>query len=71
MYKRQAKVCIAIISGFLAELVYVNVFKKKEKDMDIHVVCEEEHCSCEDGVLKLSLIHIFGKLLAVEWNGKG
>ena len=47
-----AKVCIAIISGFLAELVYVNVFKKKEKDMDIHVVCEEEHCSCEDGVLK-------------------
>ena len=33
-----AKVRIAIISGFAAELVYVNVFKKKEKDMDIHVV---------------------------------
>ena len=54
-----AKVCIAIISGFLAELVYVNVFKKKEKDMDIHVVCEEEHCSCEDGVLKSALKHTF------------
>ena len=54
-----AKVCIAIISGFLAELVYVNVFKKKEKDMDIHVVCEEEHCSCEDGVLKSTLKHTF------------
>lgn len=52
-----AKVCIAIISGFLAELVYVNVFKKKEKDMDIHVVCEEEHCSCEDGILKSALKH--------------
>ena len=52
-----AKVCIAIISGFVAELVYVNVFKKKEKDMDIHVVCEEEHCSCEDGVLKSALKH--------------
>lgn len=52
-----AKVCIAIVSGFLAELVYVNVFKKKEKDMDIHVVCEEEHCSCEDGVLKSALKH--------------
>lgn len=52
-----AKVCIAIISGFLAEMVYVNVFKKKEKDMDIHVVCEEEHCSCEDGVLKSALKH--------------
>ena len=52
-----AKVCIAIVSGFVAELVYVNVFKKKEKDMDIHVVCEEEHCSCEDGVLKSALKH--------------
>ena len=52
-----AKVCIAIVSGFLAELVYVNVFKKKEKDMDIHVVCEEEHCSCEAGVLKSALKH--------------
>lgn len=52
-----AKVGIAVISGFLAELVYVKVFKKKEKDMDIHVVCEEEHCSCEDGVLKSALKH--------------
>ena len=33
--------------------------KKKEKDMDIHVVCEEEHCSCEDGVLKSALKHTF------------
>ena len=47
-----AKVCIA-------ELVYVNILKKKEKDMDIHVVCEEEHCSCEDGVLKSALKHTF------------
>ena len=52
-----AKVCIAIISGFLAEMVYVNVFKMKVKEMDIHVVCEEEHCSCEDGVLKSALKH--------------
>ncbi|TJX52276.1 hypothetical protein E8P77_26260, partial [Soehngenia saccharolytica] len=29
------------------------------KDMDIHVVCEEEHCSCEDGVLKSALKHTF------------
>ena len=39
------------------DVQYVNVFKKKEKDMDIHVVCEEEHCSCEDGVLKSALKH--------------
>ena len=66
-----AKVCIAIISGFLAELVYVNVFKKKEKDMDIHVVCEEEHCSCEDGVLKSALKHTLKILtLVIEMIGE-
>ena len=51
------KAVIAIISGFIAEFVYVSLFKKKEKDMDIHVVCEEEHCSCEDGVLKSAIRH--------------
>lgn len=51
------KVIIAIISGFLVEFVYVKLLKKKEKEMDIHVVCEEEHCSCEDGVLKSALKH--------------
>ena len=51
------KAVIAILSGFIAEFVYVSLFKKKEKDMDIHVVCEEEHCSCEDGVLKSAIRH--------------
>lgn len=51
------KAVIAILSGFIAEFVYVILFKKKEKDMDIHVVCEEEHCSCEDGVLKSAIRH--------------
>ena len=47
-----AKVVIAVVSGFVVEAVYVNLLKKKEKDMDIHIVCEEEHCKCEDGALK-------------------
>lgn len=51
------KVCIAIISGFLAEFVYVKLLKREEKDMDIHVVCEEEHCRCEDGILKSAVKH--------------
>lgn len=52
-----SKVVIGIISGFVIEFVYVNLMKKKEKDMDIHVVCEEEHCSCEDGILKSAIKH--------------
>ena len=51
------KVVIACISGFIVEAVYVGFFHKKEKEMDIHVVCEEEHCSCEDGVLKSAVKH--------------
>ena len=53
------KAIIAIISGMVVEVVYTRVLKKQEKEMDIHVVCEEEHCSCEDGVLKSALKHTF------------
>lgn len=43
------KVLIAVISGLAAEYVYVKIFLKKEREPDIHTVCEEEHCHCEDG----------------------
>lgn len=51
------KVTIACVSGYLAAFVYQKLFLQKEGDMDIHVVCEEEHCSCEDGVLKSAVKH--------------
>ncbi len=51
------KVIIAIISGLAAEAVYVGILKKKEKDMDIHMVCEVEHCHCEDGIFLSALKH--------------
>lgn len=51
------KVAIAIVSGLLIEFIYVRVLKRQEKDMDIHVVCEEEHCHCEDGIFVSALKH--------------
>lgn len=51
------KVTIAIISGLVIELFYTGVLKRKEKDMDIHVVCEEEHCRCENGILTSAVKH--------------
>ena len=65
-----AKVMIAVVSGFVVEAVYVNLFKKKEKDMDIHIVCEEEHCKCEDGALKSACKHtvkIFTYILLITF----
>ena len=43
------KVVIAVISGLVAEYFYLKIFMKKEREPDIHIVCEEEHCHCEDG----------------------
>ena len=51
------KVLIAVVSGFFVEIVYVKFLKRKEKEMDIHTVCEEEHCRCEEGVLLSALKH--------------
>lgn len=51
------KVGIAIVSGLLVELVFLKILNQKEKHMDIHVVCEEEHCHCEDGVLLSAIKH--------------
>lgn len=51
------KAMIAIISGMAVEFFYVNLLKRREKEMDIHVVCEEEHCRCEDGILKSAVKH--------------
>lgn len=51
------KVALAIISGLLVELVFLNLLKQKDKHLDIHVVCEEEHCHCEDGVFLSAIKH--------------
>ena len=51
------KVTIACVSGYMASIIYQKFLQKKEGDMDIHIVCEEEHCSCEDGVLKSAVKH--------------
>ena len=51
------KVVIAVISGLVAEYVYVKIFLKKEREPDIHTVCEEEHCHCEDGCLVSAIKH--------------
>lgn len=51
------KVVIAIVSGLIVELIYWMFIKKKHDDMDIHVVCEEEHCDCHDGVFKAAFKH--------------
>lgn len=51
------KLIIACISGMLAETVYEKLLHKRDGEMDIHTVCEGEHCSCEEGVLRSAMKH--------------
>lgn len=68
------KVLLAVASGFAAEFFYAKVFGRKEKEMDIHVVCEEEKCHCEDGIFVSALKHtlrifFYIFLISVVLNG--
>lgn len=49
------KVVVGIIIGFIIDIF----FKEKEENRitEIHKHCEDEHCHCEDGIIKSSVIH--------------
>lgn len=64
------KMAIAIITGYLIELVYEKILKKHLQDADIHHVCEHEHCHCEDGILVSAAKHtlkIFGFIFLISF----
>lgn len=63
------KLCIAMASGFAVELVLYFVLHQSAR-MDIHAVCEEENCHCEDGILVSACKHtatIFFYILVVSF----
>lgn len=51
------KLLIAMISGFLVELCLHRLLHQSDDEMNIHTVCEEEHCHCEDGVFVSACKH--------------
>lgn len=52
------KLVIAIIVGFIADVIFRKLNKGKEEREDISNLCEHEHCHChEEGVIKSSLKH--------------
>jgi hypothetical protein len=51
------KLILAAVSGFLVEVCRHRLLHRKNDAMDIHTVCEEEHCHCEDGALLSALKH--------------
>ncbi len=52
-----AKVAIGMVTGFVIDLVYRRVTSNRHEKMDIHKICEQEHCKCEDSVWVSALKH--------------
>lgn len=52
---------VKLITGMTAGIIIDAVgrigMKKEDTDYHIHEMCENEHCHCEDGILKSALIH--------------
>lgn len=52
------KLIIGVIIGFIIDFI----FRFKKNNDEIKHFCNEEHCDCEHGILKASLIHTFNIL---------
>lgn len=50
------KVVCGILIGFIADLI-LRLCKKTPHKNNISHICEEEHCHCEKGILRSSLVH--------------
>ena len=46
------KFLLGLLCGIIIDLIY-----KKNKENNIKHLCKEDHCHCEDGIVKSSIIH--------------
>ena len=50
------KAAIGIVLGFLVDLAF-RLLKKPQKEVEVHALCEHDHCHCEESIFKSSLVH--------------
>ena len=64
------KVIIAIVVGMIVDLIFRKKQKEEAKE-EIHKLCDEEHCHCEEhGIIRSSIIHtlqIFVYILIISF----
>lgn len=68
------KAAIGIVTGFLMDFLYISVMKKQKTEVNVHKICENEHCHCERGIVKSALMHtvkilIYVSLISLLLNG--
>ncbi len=42
------KVVIGVVAGYIVDFVYYSCMKKQHQSIDIHHICEKEHCHCHE-----------------------
>lgn len=43
------KMILGIVTGLAVDQILVRLFRRPAEDVDIHSICEHEHCHCEEG----------------------
>lgn len=56
------KIIIGMLCGFIIDFI---LRKNKKDNLDIKHLCEEEHCDCDQGILKSALKHTFSIILFI------
>lgn len=56
------KVLIGILCGFIIDVIIRKTHKKEKETYDI---CEKEHCHCNKGIIKSSIIHTLKTLIFI------
>lgn len=51
------KAIIGILSGFFIDYLSIYVMKKQITEVNVHKICEEEHCHCEQGIVPSAFMH--------------
>jgi len=51
------KVIIGLISGLVIDFIFNRKYKVSEVNEEIHEICHDDNCHCEDGIIKSALKH--------------
>lgn len=52
-----AKVLFAILCGFVLDILYHGILRRELRYKNIHTMCENEHCKCEEGIFSSAMRH--------------
>lgn len=59
------KIVIGLLSGIIIDFILKKKYKVKEVNDEIHEMCHDDNCHCEDGIIKSALKHTVSIILFI------